>query len=146
MTDTPDNYDKAHRFIKQARECLAAHDTEAALPALIDAVEASTTGWGELDEESWEDTEPAGLPTVPSPQTLLREQKNAVQALHEWAQKAGKAPPQFIFSGGGPFSCTCSMLELSADSAAPRRTKNEAKHDAAIRMLSTLRGTCVEAV
>lgn len=140
MTDPEAHYTRAHKLLDAARTALAGHETDRAVRLLIDAVEASTMGWGAIDDEEDLGVVSAQRPP-PSLRDLMIQGKNCVSGLNEYAQQLGQELPQYTFSGGGvfQFQCTCSFAGHEVESAQAQRTKNEAKHDAAERMLDFLR-------
>lgn len=140
MTDS--YYTKTLKLLDAAQTALAGNETNKALGFLIEAVRTTTLGWYAEEYEDEEDPEPPSpkRPPIPSLRTLMIQDKNCVSALNEYAQKTGVSIPEYEFTGSGTFfRCTCRFDNLNADSEKEHRTKNEAKHDAAERMLDMLR-------
>ncbi len=145
MTSDPDtHYEKTHKLLDAARTAIAGDETQKALTFLIEAVQESTFGWGAMDygdADADADDPPAEFaPSLPDLSTIMIKGRNCVSILNEHAQKLDKAMPRYEFEGTGPFRCICHFLEEATSSSEERRTKNEAKHDAAVRMLAKLRG------
>lgn len=135
-----DHYSKTLELLDKAHTATVSADVTRALRFLIEAVDASTRGWMALDAADPSEPPPPVLSVaLPSPRALMIQGKNCVSALNEYAQRIGRENPSYTFEGSGPFSCTCHFLGHTVDSEDEHRTKNEAKHDAAMVMLEMLR-------
>lgn len=135
--ESDEKYQRTHELLDAAKTANAGGETRKAIGLLIEAIEASTFGWGALDIDT-EHVEEA--PKLPDLRTIVRRGQNCVSVLNEFAQKRGVDLPRYDYNGIGPFHCTCRFMGKEVSSEEARRNKNEAKHDAAERMLSTLRG------
>ncbi len=134
--ESDQHYERTHKLLGAARSAVADGETAKALTFLIEAVEASTYGWGDLDHPE-EGDDPA--PRLPEIRTMLIQGRNCVSVLNEYAQKRDVDMPSYEFQGAGPFRCTCKFMAWKEESADEHRTKNDAKHDASEVMLSALR-------
>lgn len=140
MSDDQDNhYARTHELLDASRTAVAGGEMEKALNFLIKAVEQSTLGWGSMDTTDDDDPHPEDPLTLPDLPTIMIQGSNCVSVLNEYAQKRDIAMPGYEFQGTGPFRCICDFLGRTTHSDQPQRTKNEAKHDAAVQMLQELR-------
>ena len=151
-TDTDkadDHYARTHELLDAARTAMAsippADPIRKVVGLLIEAVEASTFGWGNA-ELTYEEAGPGApildatpIPVFPTLRALMIQGKNCVSVLNEHAQKHGIDMPEYRYEGVGPFVATCHFMGESAECGEPQQTKNGAKHDAAERMLEKLR-------
>ncbi len=140
MTDPDTHYEKTHKLLDAARTAIAGDETQKALNFLVEAVQESTFGWGAMDYGDIDGDVPESRPSLPDLSTIMIRGRNCVSILNEHAQKLGKEMPLYKFEGVGPFRSTCHFLGETISSSEERRTKNESKHDAAVRMLAKLRG------
>ncbi len=143
-----DRYQQTHTLLDAARTAVAGDETKKALLLIIEAVESSTFGWGEVSNPD-DDRAAARAPDLdaadknasrlPDLRTIVIQGSNCVSILNEHAQKHDLVQPSYTFLGAGPFLCRCSFMDNSTSSDS-RRTKMESKHDAAERMLNEIRG------
>lgn len=139
MKTADDHYAKTHELLDAARTAMAGNEINKAIKFLIEAVEQTTFGWGAV-EPSEDEPPDEERPHLPNLRTIMVQGTNCVSVLNEYAQRKGIEMPQYEFEGSGPFKCSCHFLGKTAQSSAALRTKNEAKHDAAVQMLQELRG------